>query len=155
MVKSTPNFPDIDELVLPAAMPSATPYPFSENHAGTPLYKEVRRYVLSRLNSGDWKPGQKIPPELELARQLNVAISTVRAGIKDLAAEGLLIRRQGKGTFVGQHDFQSQHFRYSNIYSDRNEKIITSREILSIKRMRASRASRLICSSGWCCGCRC
>lgn len=139
MVKSTPNFLNFDELALPATMPPVASFTFSGNHAGTPLYKEVRRYVLSRLNSGDWKPGQKIPPELELAKHLNVAISTVRAGIKDLAAEGLLIRRQGKGTYVGQHDFQSQHFRYSNIYSDRNEKIITSREILSIKRMQASR----------------
>lgn len=120
-------------------MPTDAPYAFGGNHAGTPLYKEVRRYVLSQLKSGDWKPGQQIPPEMELAKHLKVAISTVRAGIKDLAAEGLLIRRQGKGTYVGQHDFHSQHFRYSNIYSDRNEKIITTREILSIKRMRASR----------------
>lgn len=120
-------------------MPAETVITFNESNSGIPLYKEVRRYILSRLNNGDWKPGQQIPPELELARLLNVGQSTVRAGIKDLAAEGILVRRQGKGTFVTQHDLQSQHFRYSNIYSDQDEKILTSREVLSMKRVRATR----------------
>lgn len=111
----------------------------NESLPGTPLYKEVRRHILERLTKGDWKPGERIPPETELAKRLCVGISTVRAGIRDLTAAGLLIRRQGKGTFVTQHDFQSQQFRFSNIYNDKREKILTSREILSMRRVRAGR----------------
>lgn len=109
------------------------------NFLGTPLYKEVRRYILERLTRGDWKPGERIPPETELAKHLSVGISTVRAGIKDLTVAGLLIRRQGMGTFVTQHDYQSQQFRFSNIYNDKHKKILTNREILSMRRIRANR----------------
>lgn len=120
-------------------MPRTNANAFSENTFGVPLYKEVRRYILSKMDGGEWKPGDKIPPELELAKSLNVALSTVRAGLKDLAEEGLLLRRQGKGTFVAMHDVQSQMFRYSNLHSNRNDKLLTSREILSIRRIRPTR----------------
>jgi GntR family transcriptional regulator len=119
-------------------MPRNNASTFSENAFGVPLYKEVRRYILSKMDSGEWKPGEKIPPELDLAKNLNVALSTVRAGIKDLAEEGLLWRRQGKGTFIARHDVQSQMLRYSNLYSSCDEKLLTSRKILSIRRIRPS-----------------
>lgn len=104
-----------------------------------PLYKEVRRRILQCLAEGIWKPGERLPTESALAERFGVAISTVRAGVGELTAAGVLIRRQGKGTFVSQHDPHTQHFRFSNIYNSRKEKVSTRREILSMRKVRADR----------------
>lgn len=104
-----------------------------------PLYREVRRRLLQCVAEGEWKPGERLPAESELADRFGVAVSTLRAGVKELTSAGVLIRRQGKGTFVAQHDPHSQHFRFSNIYSWRQGKVSTRREIVSMRRIRADR----------------
>lgn len=107
--------------------------------AGTevPLYKEVRRSLLQCLAKGEWKPGDQLPPEPELAGRFGVAIPTVRAGVGDLVAAGVLIRRQGKGTFVARHDSHAQEFRFSNILNSSHENISTSRTQVSMRKVRA------------------
>ncbi|MEK6592753.1 MAG: GntR family transcriptional regulator [Pseudomonadota bacterium] len=105
----------------------------------TPLYREVRRHILQCLAEGEWKPGERLPTESALAERFGVAISTVRAGVGELTAAGVLIRHQGKGTFVARHDLHTQHFRYSNIFNSRREKISTTREIVSMRKVRADR----------------
>jgi GntR family transcriptional regulator len=105
--------------------------------AAAPLYREVRRRILQCVAEGKWKPGERLPAESELAELFGVAISTLRAGVKELTSAGVLIRRQGKGTFVAQHDPHSQHFRFSNIYGWQQGKISTRREIVSMRKVRA------------------
>lgn len=104
-----------------------------------PLYKEVRRNILQSLAEGEWKPGDRLPTEPELAERFGVAISTVRAGVGELTAAGVLNRRQGKGTFVARHDPRTQHFRFSNIYDSRQRKISSTREIVAMRKVRADR----------------
>jgi GntR family transcriptional regulator len=104
-----------------------------------PLYREVKRRILQCLAEGEWKPGERLPTEPALAERFGVAISTVRAGVGELTAAGVLIRRQGKGTYVARHDPHSQHFRFSNIYNSRREKVSTTREIVSMRKVRADR----------------
>lgn len=108
-------------------------------NSAAPLYKEVRHQILQCLIKGEWKPGERLPAESALAKRFGVAISTVRAGVGELSAAGVLIRRQGKGTFVARHDPHSQHFRFSNIYDSRQKKISTAREITSMRKVRADR----------------
>lgn len=102
-----------------------------------PLYKEVRRTLLQCLARGEWKPGDQLPPEPELAGRFGVAIPTVRAGVGDLVAAGVLIRRQGKGTFVARHDSHAQEFRFSNILNSRHENISTRRTKVLMRKVRA------------------
>jgi len=102
-----------------------------------PLYKEVRRRLLECLADGEWKPGDRIPSEPDLARRFGVAISTIRAGISDLAAAGVVNRWQGRGTFVARHDLHPQGFRFSNIHDVRGQKVFTEREITSFQRITA------------------
>jgi len=97
-----------------------------------PLYKEIRRALLQCLAKGEWTPGDKLPPEPELANRFGVAIPTVRAGVADLVMAGVLIRQQGKGTFVARHDSQSQELRFSNILNQRDENISTNRTSVSL-----------------------
>ena len=68
------------------------------NH--TPLYVEVRDTVLGRISTGAWKPGEMLPSESAIGQELGVSQGTVRKALDDLAAQNLVVRRQGKGTFV-------------------------------------------------------
>jgi GntR family transcriptional regulator len=67
-----------------------------------PLTQQVREILISRINSGVYPPESQLPPESDLAAEFNVSRATVRSALNTLAARGLLIRRQGAGTFVSR-----------------------------------------------------
>lgn len=69
-----------------------------------PLYKEVKRQIMAELISGEWKPGNAIPAEKRLSERFAVSIGTIRKAIDELVAENILIRQQGRGTFVATHN---------------------------------------------------
>ena len=69
-----------------------------------PLYEQVRASLVEAIASGRWKPGEARPSEAELAAGDGVAIGTLRKAVDSLVAQQALVRRQGKGTFVVQHD---------------------------------------------------
>jgi GntR family transcriptional regulator len=71
--------------------------------AGVPLYQEVKRKISDVVKSGDWKPGDTIPSEKRLAERFGVSIGTLRKAVDELVSENLLIRHQGRGTFVATH----------------------------------------------------
>jgi len=64
------------------------------------LYKQVKEFILKRIRTGEYKPGEVIPTERELCEMLDVSRYTVRSGIQDLVQEGVLYRVQGSGTYV-------------------------------------------------------
>ena len=65
-----------------------------------PLYRQVKELLLQRVAGGHWKPGDILPSETKLAGEFNVSQGTVRKALEELAAEHLVVRHQGKGTFV-------------------------------------------------------
>jgi GntR family transcriptional regulator len=69
----------------------------------SPLYQQIKSLIMQSLQSGEWKPGELIPSEVELAYRFKVSQGTVRKAIDELSAENLVVRRQGKGTFVATH----------------------------------------------------
>src|SRR5688572_16184743 len=84
-----------------------------------PLYLQIRALLLDSLDAGDWKPGEAIPSEIELAARYNVSQGTVRKAIDAMAAENIVVRRQGKGTFVATHtEEKSSVFRFLRIRRD-------------------------------------
>jgi GntR family transcriptional regulator len=74
----------------------------------TPLYWRLRETLRERIRRGEFAPGARLPTEEELCRQYGVSRITASRAVRDLAAEGLVVRRQGRGTFVAapvvQHD---------------------------------------------------
>ncbi|MEO8487147.1 MAG: GntR family transcriptional regulator [Betaproteobacteria bacterium] len=68
-----------------------------------PLWRQIRALIVRDLEASAWKPGEAIPSELELAARFRVSQGTMRRAIDALADENLLVRRQGKGTFVATH----------------------------------------------------
>jgi GntR family transcriptional regulator len=67
------------------------------------LQAQIKQILREEITAGLWPPGAKVPPEPELMRRFGVSRITVSQALRDLAAEGLLVRRQGKGTFVSSH----------------------------------------------------
>lgn len=83
-----------------------------------PLYQQLRDDFLRRIGAGEWTPDAALPGENELAENLGVAVGTVRKAFDALVAEGILIRRQGKGTFLRRANFDASLFRFFR-YEDR------------------------------------
>lgn len=103
-----------------------------------PLYKEVEREIMQCLARGDWKPGDRLPTEPELADRFGVAVFTIRAGIQKLVETGILLRRQGKGTFVALHRARPLRNQYLRIFSNDGLKASWDRELISVTKASAS-----------------
>lgn len=94
-------------------MPSHAPVP-----AFRPLYRQIQDLIVQALADREWQPGEMIPSEMELAARFEVSQGTVRRAIDELAAENLLVRRQGKGTFVATHADPRAFFRFLRLVPD-------------------------------------
>lgn len=119
---------------LPPATTTDTP-------AFSPLYLQIKGLILQGLQSGEWKPGELIPSEMELAARFRVSQGTVRKAIDELAGDNLLMRRQGKGTFVSTHAEQQVQYRFLRLRPDDGDapgEGPAQRRIIECKRMRAS-----------------
>ena len=110
--------------------------------AFAPLYLQIKSLILNAFQSGEWKPGEPIPSEMELANRYRVSQGTVRKAIDELAAENLVIRRQGKGTFVATHSAHHVRFRFLRLAPDTPAEDgsmgAASRTIIEFKRSRTS-----------------
>jgi len=76
-----------------------------------PLYQQVKDYLASRISSGEWAPGHRVPSENELVRRLGASRMTVNRAVRELTADGLLRRVQGRGTYVDDGKAQSEMMR--------------------------------------------
>ena len=144
---------------MPAAMPlppaaaPAAPDAVAAPAAGpafSPLYRQIKGLITAELQAGVWKPGEAIPSELELAARFKVSQGTVRKAVDELAADNLLVRRQGKGTFVATHAEQQIQYRFLRLMPDDGSDRGMARRLLDCRRMRAPAdvARMLECKSG-------
>ena len=83
-----------------------------------PLYRQIQDLIVQALADREWLPGEMIPSEMDLAARFEVSQGTVRRAIDELAAEHLLVRRQGKGTFVATHADPRAFFRFLRLIPD-------------------------------------
>jgi GntR family transcriptional regulator len=106
--------------------------------AFSPLYQQIKALIMRSLQSGEWKPGEAIPSELELASRFKVSQGTVRKAIDELATENLVVRRQGKGTFVATHAEEQIQYRFLKLVSEDGRRPSgVEREWLDCRRLRA------------------
>ena len=78
-------------------------------------YRQVKQYILERIAGGSLRAGARVPSENELVRELEVARMTANRALRELAADGVLVRVAGVGTFVAEHRVHSQPLEVRNI----------------------------------------
>ena len=95
-----------------------------------PLYRQVKQILLQRIASGAWQPGDLVPAEPKLGQELGVSPGTVRKALAALAAEGLVVRQQGRGTFVAAQTPDSALFHFFRLVDLEERRVTpTSREL--------------------------
>ena len=121
------------------ARPAADPAPAvaEATPSFSPLYQQIKELLLRSLQQAEWKPGEVIPSETELATRYKVSQGTVRKAIDELAIENLLVRRQGKGTFVATHAEERTQYRFLRLQPDDGAAAGMRRRFLDGRRLRA------------------
>ena len=104
--------------------------------AFSPLYQQIKELLTRSLQGGEWQPGQAIPSEMELAARFRVSQGTVRKAVDELATENLLVRRQGKGTFVASHAEARTQYRFLRLMSDTGGVPGLQRRLIGCRRQR-------------------
>lgn len=102
-----------------------------------PLYDQIKVLITQSLIGGEWKPGDVIPSEIELAARYKVSQGTVRKAIDSLSAENILIRRQGKGTFVATHSEEVTKLRFLRLTAIDGKKELLQNELISCVKSKA------------------
>jgi len=105
--------------------------------AFSPLYQQIKVLLTRSLQGGEWRPGELIPSETELAARFKVSQGTVRKAIDALADENLLVRHQGRGTFVATHAEQNVRFRFLRLVPDNGTTGGMARRFIDCRRQRA------------------
>jgi GntR family transcriptional regulator len=108
-----------------------------DSPAFSPLYQQIKSLITRSLQGGEWKPGEAIPSEMELAARFKVSQGTVRKAIDALADENLLVRRQGKGTFVATHAEEKIQYRFLRLTPDSGAPGGVQRRFIDCRRVRA------------------
>ena len=101
-----------------------------------PLFREVKRRLLAMIEAGQVAPGRALPSESVLSRQLGVSIGTVRRAVDDLVAERIVVRRQGRGTFVATHNSDRLLFQFFHVERGDGRREAPEVELVSFERAR-------------------
>jgi GntR family transcriptional regulator len=113
--------------------------PVTESPGYRPLYRQVYDIVVRRVAEGKWRPGEALPSEQNLAREMGVSQGTMRKVLDSLTAEKLLERRQGKGTFIAENTQERALFRFFRMARPGGKRVVPERVQESVK-VRVSRA---------------
>ncbi|WP_375459080.1 GntR family transcriptional regulator [uncultured Enterovirga sp.] len=97
-----------------------------------PLYRQVKDILVDRIARGTWRGGEAIPSEFEIAAELATSQGTVRKALDEMAAENLVVRRQGRGTFVARHDDARIMFQFFKLVPDAGAAAFPESRVLSI-----------------------
>ncbi|RME64979.1 MAG: GntR family transcriptional regulator [Alphaproteobacteria bacterium] len=103
-----------------------------------PLYRQVYDYLVKQISEGAWKAAEALPSEQALAAELGVSQGTVRKALDVMAAEKLIERRQGKGTYVAEHTQERALFRFFRLARPEGERVLPECGAEEVKRRRAS-----------------
>jgi len=98
-----------------------------------PLYRQVKDVLVKRIAEGVWAADGMLPSEPDIAADLGVSHGTVRKALDELAAENLVIRRQGKGTYVARHDEERILFQFFKLIPDTGERRFPDSRILGVE----------------------
>ena len=105
--------------------------------AGMPLYRVVKRALLGAIEAGSYAPGSALPSESEFAAAFGVSIGTLRKAVDELAAEHIVVRRQGRGTYVATHNAGRFLFQFFHLERSDGLRVAPQVELVGFERLRA------------------
>ena len=112
----------------------------SNERGSIPLYMQIKDLLITKISAGEWLPGSIIPSEMRLAQELGVSQGTARKAISELVEANVLIRKQGRGTFVANHNDKRALFHFFHIFNNNGTKFLPECKTLSCRKKRATRA---------------
>jgi len=124
----------------PVALSAIVPGRARPAHDGAgalPLYRQAKRALLQAIESGACAPGSVLPSETRLSHALGVSIGTVRRAVDELVADHILVRHQGRGTFVATHDAERFLFQFFHVERGDGLREAPQVDLLSFERQRA------------------
>lgn len=104
-----------------------------------PLYARVHDHIREQIQSGFWKPGRPLPNEFELGRRFGVSQGTVRKALDMLAQERVIVRRQGRGTFVSEHTSAEVLFRFFQFRDNRGRRVVPASRPVRTRHAKATK----------------
>lgn len=96
-----------------------------------PLYIQVKNIMIDNVVTGRWKPGRMLSSESVLAAELRVSQGTVRKALNEMEAQHLVVRKQGRGTFVSEHSPQRSLFHFFHIVADEGKHTLPTSTVVS------------------------
>jgi len=103
-------------------------------------YQEVKQKITEALVRGRYPMGQALPAEKDLSKELDVSIGTLRKAVDELVAEGIVVRRQGRGTYVAEHDLKRLLYYFFHVVKhDADKKANPRVELVSLTSAIASK----------------
>ncbi len=103
-----------------------------------PLYAQVREHLLARIRGGEWGAGETLPNEHILSTDFDVSIGTIRRAVAELEANGVLVRKQGRGTFVAGRGSAALQERFCSVRGSEGQRLVIAHELLRLRRRGAS-----------------
>jgi GntR family transcriptional regulator len=107
----------------------------------SPLYQRIRTCLVDRISAGEWPEGHSIPPEKELASSYGISVGTLRKAVDSLVGERVLVRHQGKGTYVLGADSGRSLFHFFHIEGPNGRKTEPEFETIAFRHDRADRST--------------
>jgi GntR family transcriptional regulator len=101
-----------------------------------PLYAQVRELILARIRSGEWAAGETLPNEFVLATECGVSIGTIRRAIEGLEESGVLVRKQGRGTYLSGSGPSALEDKFNRLRGIDGRPMSVTRQMLGIERRR-------------------
>ena len=105
----------------------------------TPLYKHVKEEIMQMIAKGVWSVDTQLPNEKVMSNMLNVSIGTLRKAVDHLISTGVLMRKQGRGTFINKHSPKSYLFRFFHLVAKAGEKELPYVRLIKASRVRVKR----------------
>ena len=109
-----------------------------------PLYRQVRDVLVKRIAEGVWQAGQALPSEPDIAADLGVSQGTVRKALDEMTAENLVVRRQGRGTYVARHDDARILFQFFKLVPDSGERSFPESRVLEVGKTTDTEAADML-----------
>jgi GntR family transcriptional regulator len=114
-------------------------------------YQEVKQKITEDLVRGRFRFGEALPAEKDLSKELDVSIGTLRKAVDELVSDGIVVRRQGRGTYVAEHDSKRLLYYFFHIVKhDVDKKVYPKVELISLNSALANKeeAAKLLIKEG-------